>query len=290
MKTPFLFLLCFLSCTAFSQFQVGIFGGASNYEGDLADRPFVPLKAAVGISAGYSFSPRFTLRSDFTMATVAGADKYGHNDFQWRTRNLSFESKVKELNLVGELNIFNTENIGWSPYVFGGIAFFHFNPYTFDDQGQKLYLPPLSTEGQGLAAYPDRKPYQLSSLAIPFGGGLKVPLSSSFHLGVELGIRKTFTDYLDDISTTYVDGSKLREERGGQAVDFSYRGDEVPGETALYPDAGYPREGAPRGSPIGKDWYYFSTVRLIYRFVQVDKPFKAGRRGRRGYGCPANIW
>src|SRR5690606_13448162 len=81
----------------------------------------------------------------------------------------------------------------------------------------KVFLKPLSTEGQGLPQYPDRKPYKLTQFAIPFGAGVKFRVSRNTVLAYEVGLRKIFTDYLDDVSTTYVDQATLLQERGRNA-------------------------------------------------------------------------
>ncbi|MBD0332864.1 MAG: outer membrane beta-barrel protein, partial [Chitinophagaceae bacterium] len=177
-----------------SQFSLGIFGGASNYQGDLVDGIYKQTKLAIGVTGNYSITERFTLRAGLTFAKVAGADSVGTTEFLRQIRNLSFESNITEFSLLGELTIFNLGNIRWSPYVFGGLAVYHFNPYAIDSN-QKVYLQPLSTEGQGLSQYPDRKPYSLNQLAIPIGGGVSYVVSDNIRVGVEVGLRKLFTDY-----------------------------------------------------------------------------------------------
>jgi len=95
------------------------------------------------------------------------------------------------------------------PYIFGGAGLFHFNPQgsLTDQNGNKTwhYLQPLHTEGEGFAEYPDRPNYKLTQVNIPMGGGFKYLLSDNVNLGIELLYRKTFTDYIDDVSTTYID-------------------------------------------------------------------------------------
>ncbi len=106
----------------------------------------------------------------------------------------------------------------------------------------RVYLKPLSTEGEGLPGYPDRKPYSLTQLAIPFGGGVKFAITNDWHIGLEVGLRKLFTDYLDDVSSTYADPNDLLTAKGQLAVDLSYRGDEVVGGDPVYPTKRcYPR-------------------------------------------------
>src|SRR4030095_8015554 len=173
-------------------------------------------------------------------------------------RNLSFQSPVSEFSLVGEFNTFDLDNKKWTPYVFAGIAVFRYNPYTFDRSGNKTYLQPLSTEGQGLPGYSPSSPYGLTQFALPFGAGIKYNLSDKFRLGMEVGLRRTFTDYLDDVSGNYADQNDLLTYRGSLAADLAYRGDEVPGG-----DLTYTSKADIRGSAKYKDYYYFSGLHLV---------------------------
>src|SRR5207249_6493504 len=115
-------------------------------------------------------------------------------------------------------------------------------------------------EGEGLPQYPDRKSYSLTQLALPFGGGIKCALNDNLRVGIELGLRKLFTDYLDDVSSNYADANDLLAAKGQQAVDLAYRGDEVPGGNPTYP-----AKGAQRGSSALKDWYYLTGLTLSFR-------------------------
>jgi hypothetical protein len=170
-----------------------------------------------------------------------------------------------------------------SPYLFGGVALFHFNPYAFDTLGNKVFLKPLSTEGQGLSAYPDRKEYKLTQFAIPFGGGIKFRVSSNVVLGYEIGLRKIFTDYLDDVSGRYIDPFVLAQERGLKAVEMSYRGGELKDG-----DPNYPVEGNPRGGSKFKDWYYFQGLTLT---IGIGGGSNSGWGGGKGsLGCPKNVY
>lgn len=286
MKSLLLFFLLTCSTTVFSQWHFGVFGGTANYVGDLNDKPFKRTRPAFGVSLNYEVSDRFMLRSGFTFGRVEGADAYSGTSFQKQNRNLSFKSDVSELSLIGELTAFNLYNIRWSPYAFAGIAFYHFNPFTTDSSGLEVSLPGLSTEGQGLAEYPSRSPYKLNQWAIPFGGGIKYNLSDNIRVGLELGFRRLFTDYLDDVSATYIDPAILLAARGPQAVRLAYRGGEVPGETPVYPDAGFPAKDAQRGNPKSNDWYYFTGLHFTFRLGNSAGRSDASRRNK-SYGCPS---
>lgn len=275
--------VCFGS-VAFSQLQIGIFGGISNYQGDLVDKAYKSSKGAFGFTAGYPVSSRVMLRAGLTFAKVAGADSLNKQP-DLKLRNLSFQSPITEFSARVEINTFDLNIKSWSPYVFAGLAVYHFNPYTFDQNGNKIFLQPLSTEGQGLPNY-GTKPYPLTQLAIPFGGGVKYNISDNIQVAFEIGLRKLFTDYLDDVSGNYANATELFNAKGQQAVDLSYRGDEVPNGNPAYP-----AKGITRGSPKYKDWYYFTGLHLIFQLPDNgnSKTFSSAAGKRKGYGCPTRF-
>jgi opacity protein-like surface antigen len=277
-------VLIIINSSAYTQrFHLGIFGGLAAYNGDLADKVF-PKKVtngAIGITANYELTDKFMLRAGYTYAIVGGADRFSNNHWHLE-RNLSFETKINEFSLVGEYYLQNLYDHKFSPYAFAGLAVFHYNPYAYSADLSKVYLKPLSTEGQGLAAYPGRKEYKLTQLAIPFGAGVKFAATDKLHIGLELGMRKTFTDYLDDVSTAYVDPADLLAAKGQLAVDMSYRGDEV--GFPAYPVKDYQRGGADL-----KDFYYFTGIHLTYRIGNgLGNGGGGGRKSR--FGCPTNIF
>lgn len=260
-----------------AQLQIGVFGGIANYQGDLVDKIYQKPKAAGGLEVGYQISSRINLRAGLSFAKVQGADSLS-DDPVLKGRNLSFQTPITEFSVVGEFNTFDLDVKRWSPYVFAGLAVFHYNPYTYDASGNQAFLQPLSTEGQGIPGY-GRKPYSLTQLAIPFGGGVKYNISDRVRIGLELGLRKLFTDYLDDVSGNYADPGDLLAVKGQQSYDLSYRGDETP-----LGDPNYPPKGAQRGSPKYKDYYYFTGLHLSFLFPDGN----GGNRARKGgYGCPS---
>ena len=128
-KTLFIILMLCSVCS-YSQFHVGLFGGIGNYQGDLINNMYVGklTRPAVGITGSYDVTSRFSLRAGFTYAQVAGDDSYNTRG-DLVLRNLSFESDILEFSLVGEFYTFSFDNKKWSPYVFGGLALYHFDPY-----------------------------------------------------------------------------------------------------------------------------------------------------------------
>lgn len=284
MRNALFLLLLFTTHAAVAQWHLGVFAGGSSYIGDLNDKPFKRTKPALGLSLNYEVSDRFMLRSGLTLGKLEGGDQWSGSTFQKQNRNLSFQSALTEFSLIGELTVFNLNNIRWSPYAFGGVAVFHFNPFV-RDSGEKVFLRPLATEGQGLPSWPV-KTYSLTQIAIPFGGGVKFVLNDNIRLGVELGMRRLFTDYLDDVSSLYPDGAELFAAKGPKAVQLAYRGDEVPGETPGYPDFGFAGKNTERGNPKTKDWYYFTGIHLTFRIGGGYGRTDASNSKRR-YGCPS---
>jgi len=281
-KFFFLFPFLIFSCLAQCQLRLGLFGGIANYVGDMTDRPYQNPKGAFGITAGYQILPRVNLRAGFTYAKVGGADSVSKQE-DIRMRNLSFQTNISEFSLVAEVNTFDMDYKRWSPYIFGGLAVFHFNPYTYDRQNNKVYLQPLSTEGEGLPGY-SQKPYALTQLALPFGGGVKFDISEKVRIAFEVGLRKLFTDYLDDVSGNYPDPNELMAAKGQEAVELSYREDELPNG-----DLNFPQKGITRGSPKYKDYYYFTGIHLNFQLFDSNNSqrlysSKMGKNKR--YGCP----
>jgi opacity protein-like surface antigen len=257
-------------------FHLNLFLGTSNYQGDLQDKRFTFSQShlAGGLGLSYDLTDHFAVSGGFILGKVSGDDKKGRN----KNRNLNFSSGLTEGNIELQYYITPLLQHSLTPYVFAGIAVYHFDPYTYDALGKKYFLKPLSTEGEGFVA--GVKDYKLTQLAIPFGGGVKLNLSDNINVGFELGFRKLSTDYLDDVSGKYVDQGLLLSSRGAKAVDLAFRGDEL--KTGLL----YPAAGGQRGSPKAKDWYYFTGLTLSFRLG-------AGNGGSGGshsqWACPRNV-
>jgi hypothetical protein len=180
---------------------------------------------------------------------------------------------------MGEYTFLDITQKKFSPFLYAGIAVFHYDPYAYDTLGRLLYLQPLSTEGEGLPQYPDQKPYSLTQFAIPVGGGIKFRVSENIILAYEIGFRKTFTDYLDDVSSYYVDQAILQNAKGGQAVEMAYRGNELKG------GAPYPPAGTKRGSAKTKDIYYYTGIRVSIAILTKND----GYYGRGRTDCPKPV-
>jgi hypothetical protein len=195
---------------------------------------------------------------------ISGNDENSSRDYA-NLRNLSFTSDIIEGHLLVEWMILGLQprmlKKRFSPYIASGVSIYRHNPKAFY-QGQWYDLQPLGTEGQGTSAYPEREPYKLRQFAIPIIGGVKFALKERWSLGVEIGFRKTFTDYLDDVSTTYVDKDILIADNGILSYQLSNRtGEFLNGEPLDWDDK------IVRGDPSDKDWYIIGGVTVSYNFI-----------------------
>ncbi len=253
-----LFLLIFSFTILVAQdFHLTVFAGISNYQGDLQPKYFTfkQANAAIGFGGLYEINEKLYLRANVSFGKVQGDDKrYSRNT----SRNLSFSSPIIDFHLGAEYDILNSYERTFVPFVFAGLSVFNFNPSTQDSAGLGLvFLRPLGTEGQG---FNGTNKYKLTQLALPFGGGIKYAVSDNVKIRLEMGFRKTFTDYLDDVSTVYANPAALLASNGPLAVSISYRTDELSGHSKSYPGP-----NRIRGNPKLKDWYYFAGIGVSFR-------------------------
>lgn len=286
----FAFFLSVIGCTAVAQrLELDLFGGISNYQGDLQPRFFTAQNANPGAAAilKVGITEKLYLRAGFSFGSVAASD--ATNKASLRSRNLSFRSGIQEFAAGVEYRLGSAE-ARVSPYLFGGVGVFRFNPYAYDPiDASRVYLQPLRTEGQGLPQYPSLQPYQLTQVCFPFGFGVKWNINCNLNLGFEFRQTATRTDYLDDVSGRYADPLALLAGPGGQrAVDFAWRGDELNG-------APYPPAGSRRGNPEQNDWYYFAGLTVGLRIHDCETGRLSlggllGGSGRKGrVGCPTRF-
>ncbi|MDQ6814798.1 MAG: DUF6089 family protein, partial [Bacteroidota bacterium] len=165
------------------------------------------LQKNFGLYVGASYKGIVEGRIEFTKGAIAGDDKNSNN--AWiRNRNLSFRSNIFELSALGAIHPLALLNIqtplAISPYLLTGIAYFSFYPKTFYN-GQWIALRPLRTEGQAFAETHYKQQYSITQLALPVGIGIKYEISPKYNFRCEAIYRHTFTDYLDDVSGTYID-------------------------------------------------------------------------------------
>jgi len=191
------------------EFGIGL--GAGHYFGDLNTRAHLNRpKLAGGIFFRKNFGNYIAMRISGNFAQLGYSDIYNTHNETMRRRNLSFNTKVWELGLQGDFNFYRfmpgDPDFRFTPYVTLGVSIFNYDPYAYLG-GQKYFLRPLGTEGQGIDTVFRRAPYSSMALAVPFGVGIKYSINERMNLGFELCYRFTGTDFLDDVSTTYVDPS-----------------------------------------------------------------------------------
>ena len=270
--------------TTFSQQKLNLtfFGGIANYSGDLQEKRFTVDQAGGAFGAGlsYELAPKILARGQLTFAKVKAADKFNSSEVL-RQRNLSFASNIIDASLVLDYSFFDLAIHKATPYVFLGGNLFRFNPHTTDSLNNKAFLAELGTEGQGLAEYPDRKFYKKIQIGVPFGIGVRIRVTDNAYLGYEIGIRKTFTDYIDDVSKTYVDQDLLLANNRPRAASLAFRSDELKGNNLTYPPG-----NTVRGGEKYKDWYYFSGITLSIGIMNENGRLFGRRINRGGTDCP----
>jgi len=276
LRIYFIFLISNFSSISYCQsLEIGGGFGLTTYDGEITPPTllgrFRILEPAASIFVKYNYNRFLSARLSYLSTAASGDD--AKSGSSWRElRNLSFQTDIHEVALIGEWNIFgffpNRDGFPITPYLFGGFAYFNFDPKT-NYNGEVVRLQPLGTEGQGMPQYPDRDFYSLHQIAIPFGGGLKWAITSRMTLSGEIGWRRTFTDYLDDISTTYVPYQDLLEFNGPLAANLSRRAWQTLG---IAPESYVPRpyEVTRRGNPRTTDWYITGLVKVSYQ-IYIDE-------------------
>lgn len=251
-----------------SQIQGGLSVGGITYEGDLAPSSFVVSAAETHLDLGVFVYLRTTdwlgLKINYHHGTLSGSDATSRDEGR-RARNLHFRSPLDELSVSGSFfYTFNTRKRKTiQPFLSLGLGVFRFNPQA-EYNGQWYDLGPLSTEGQGTRDFPDRKPYKLIQICFPVGAGIQMSMSKRVQLTVDVSLRKTLTDYLDDVSMTYVPLENLRQERGEIAAILSNRS--LTKDFALVS-----QNQSQRGIARNKDWYIIGSVGLVANILGKNK-------------------
>lgn len=263
-------------------------GGTTWYYGDMNDRLLTHRKLFSYYFTGgllYKISPRVYLNGAFSMGRVVGADSLAIQSFNLK-RNLHFRNDIWQATLKMEyrlLGYHNGKSRKVTPYIFGGIGYFHFNPKAILN-GKEIALQPLGTEGQYIQGgnYPD--PYKLYALCFPVGIGVEFRLMQSLSARIEVTNHFTLTDYFDDLSSVYVDSAALAATPGGLLAV----------EMASNLANGYPRPGLGRGDPKENDSYAFLGITLLWSPEFHKGGGGSGNRGAGGHRgkkkkahCPA---
>jgi len=247
-------VFAFLGTLAFSQTaEVGFFGGLAYYIGDInRGIHFLTPKPAYGVIARVNVDSRWVVKASGFRGRVKGDDAIGRTN---ENRNLKFETRITDIALTMEFNFFDyftgSRKNTMTPYIFGGIGAVIYNP-TADG----VILRDIGTEGQNIG-FEGRKPYSRITFTLPFGIGFKYSLNKRLCFAAEWGMRKAFSDYIDDVSTTYyLDGSQI---------------DPTNPEQVLSDPTGIHQPWQERGDPETNDWYNFTGITMTYKFRLYNK-------------------
>lgn len=215
----------------------------------------------VGATWQYAIGARLQLLAGSVQASdnvLKSAATSSHGRFE---RNLHFKSRITDLQFVVDVHplfVMTDRAPRLSPYAVAGLGYFFFNPQAKLD-GRWHSLQPLRTEGQGFTEYPGRRPYKLRQFNIPLGIGLRYEAGPLFYIRLELVHRILTTDYLDDVSTDYIDpklfAAYLPANQAAIARRLADRKSEL---SAAYTT----KVGDQRGSAVNNDAYFSLLLKL----------------------------
>ena len=275
---PIVFALVIFPTFLSAQYlEFGAIGGLSTYMGDLSPAKsrlsYGDINRSGGVFIRYNRNDFFTLKLGVNYGQVSAADA-NSKDAGRSMRNLHFISDLWETSFTVEYNIFGYEpkymTRRFSPYIFLGVGYFSYNPKSYGPNGGLIELQPLRTEGQGLPGATHSSAYKLRAFSMPIGAGLKFALTEKINIGGEIGLRATSTDYLDDVSGSYVLDDVLAENYGDLSALMGNRSGQAASEDSM------------RGNPHGKDWYIIGGLTISYNWFDSGNK----NRRRRAIGCP----
>lgn len=268
---PLFFLIALHNTTLIAQrgWEIGGWAGVTHYFGDLNTRfDITHPNVGLGAVARFNFNERLCFKFSGNYGRIAANDAWSSNAFE-RQRNLHFRSTIVDGTGALEFNFLEysyfTKNTRFSPYISLGLSAFYFNPEAkYQDKWVKLR--PLGTEGQFQG-----EEYYTAQPALAYGFGFKWALNEYWSLNFELSARRLFTDYLDDVSTTYPKMNDLMKARGATAVALS--DPSIPDSEGLKIGA----FGRQRGDKRTNDAYTFFGVSLLYYFGDLRCPTISSR-------------
>ena len=247
--------------------EVGLILGTSYYLGDLNTTHFNQSSATAGLVIRKNIDKRFVYKAEVMYLNIK-SDERQSSDTIALNRGLHFRSPIYELSGQIEFNFLPYQSgnplYTWTPFVYTGISIFSFNPQAENINGEWVDLQELGTEGQGTTTEFNgntRSKYSLIQFAIPIGGGLKIAVNENFNIVLEYGARKTFTDYLDDVSTTYA-GPNIN---GSWPVEMSDLAQQMSDPNGTHV------KDEQRGNPDKKDWYSFAGITLSFKLNNNTK-------------------
>lgn len=264
---------------------MGDLGGGDKASHFISDFNFSTQRPVIHAGVRYKILEPLAAKVAFSYGWVSGDDSKSDNIYRL-DRNLSFRSPIIEFGGQVEYSIikeptshryslrrgrrFSLKYLTINTYIFAGIAGFYYNPKGYDEETKQwVALQPLGTEGQGLMEGRDK--YSRVSMALPVGIGFKYSLNRNISVGAEFGARYTFTDYIDDVSTTYVDNAWLAssDELAARMADKRMYSKNP---LSTFPEGALYGPGDQRGEAKYNDFYMFSLVTIAYKL-------RTGRNG-----------
>tara|TARA_B110000503_G_scaffold142633_1_gene240083 strand:- start:24163 stop:25023 length:861 start_codon:yes stop_codon:yes gene_type:complete len=244
--------------------ELGLAWGTGYYLGDLNPGKHLGgrLNAGVGAYYRHNLTGRISVRANFFRGVVEAWDADSSDPWQ-QNRNLHFRNEISELSALVEVNYLEHRmgNPGdrFTAFLFTGIAAYNHMPEAFIE-GNWIPLQPLGTEGQGTTWGVSRglEPYATGGVSIPFGFGFKANIGPFMALCFDWGVRKTWTDYLDDVSGTYADAMVLQQESGELAMQLA-------DQSLLQLGGDTNQAGMQRGDPGRSDTYGFLSASISFR-------------------------
>ncbi|PWH85043.1 type IX secretion system protein PorG [Brumimicrobium oceani] len=244
-----------------SRSSLGFMGGGSYYIGDLNKyKHFNNTNLSFGMIYRFHVNSRIELRGTVRYGKVEAYDsESGYAD--QIARNLSFESSIFEVAGGLEFNYLNykmgNKDYFFTPYMFIDMGVFKMDPKT-DYNGELVSLQTIGTEGQN-SELTSQNAYPLVQLAIPFGIGFKINLGKRAAVSLEYGLRKTFTDYLDDVGKgEFLNAAELAQQNGNIAASLA---DRSPSEIKMT---------GSRGNAETKDWYSMFGIMFTFSLGNPD--------------------
>jgi hypothetical protein len=278
-----------------TKIEVGINVGPSFFLGDLGgnrgkgtrfvkDLNFNYTQVMTGVFGAVYPNEWLGVRAAAQIGKLESEDRViktkGEDELYRKQRNLDFRTKISEVYVAAEifpLMLLNKNNEDYKPrlrpYGVVGVGYFHFNPQgsLTDPNGKRTwyYLRPLHTEGQGFAEYPDRKEYSLNQINIPLGAGFKYYLSDRVNISLEILLRKSLTDYIDDVSTEYIDPNLFDKYlTPANAIIARKISDKV--FAIVNPGLSRNSPGTQRGNPNQNDSYFTTFLKFGIRLGAIN--------------------
>lgn len=267
--------------------DIGFHLGGANYLGEMGGkekprRDFIwdlkmnQTRWAIGGFARRKINRFLSINGGLLYFRIQGADANSENPARVG-RNLNFRNDMFELYVRPEFTLFQDNDLGghgryrtdFRLFAYVGAALYYSNPKArLNGEGDFVPLRDLKTE---------MADYSNLGVAIPAGMGFHFTIRRRHRIGWDFGWRTTFSDYIDDASTTYADPALLQ---GQQAVDMANQrpylvdvdpgtpGDQVEtqnGTIVTVPNAIQYTKGLKRGDPTHNDSYL--TMTFTYSYV-----------------------